>query len=477
MNKSGTLAFDIDKEGFSLEQNIEHVYIGVFFDGTNNNMLWSARKKIKDYHKKLNIKDKIDRIIKPFEDDFNIYCKKNNKKKNDIDAKIEYIRSEILSGKDKILSEEDKKDFDTKIKSITDSFNKEYNNEYNNYYIDKKKDDNDTKLEFIKSKINEIEIFHKSRTIADNVYNNHSDYNKNEKGEYTKENIDLFIKTYLTKKDKEDIIKKHQKDFDDFNFKKSCSLKDYPDCKNCKKKELCKDIAYNEFIKKLIIDGKYEDQHAIRIFQNAHTIYKPTMLGGFSNVAILYSAYNPQPKKTNCKTYKIYIEGSGARDITNNNVLESESNLNGLGFGLGNTGVVALVSKAVYYVNNYIESIKNTFSAKVEIHFNVFGFSRGSSCSRLFSYLVTRNNGKTLGIREKEFADFYAKGLYIYNNKEKIKRLHFLDNYNKTVDFLGIYDTVVSIGFLLQKDGYVNPLAIGYKNKITGLHADNYIAN
>ena len=415
-NPSNTNGADpIKIDSALLKQNIEDVYIGVFFDGTNNNMLWSARKKIKEYSKKLNVdkltKKEIDSFINSHKEDFETYCKDKKSSNEELDTKKAFIKNEITKEQEK----------------------------------------------------------------AANVYNAHSDF----KGENKGDDIDLFIKSHLTKENKDNIIKKHEKAYRDYKSKKLCD-KMPQNCVECEVNKRCEEKVRDEFIKKLIVDGKYEDEHAIRIYRNAHTDYKPTMLGGFSNIAILYSVYNPEPNdKTTSKTYKIYIEGSGATDITNNNALESEMNINGLGFGLGNTGVVALVSKAVYYVNNYIESIKSAFKdQKVKIHFNVFGFSRGATCSRLFSYLVTRGDTEDMGEREKEFADFYAKSLYKKKGNNNAK-LHFLENtaYDKTVDFLGIYDTVVSIGFLLQKDGYVNPLAIGYKNKITGIHADNYIAN
>lgn len=422
MGNNTTDSNPIKIETASLNSKVTDVYIGVFFDGTNNNMLWMARKKVKEYCKKLKVdnfeKNKINRIIKLHEDEFKKYCE------------------------------------DKSIQIETADLN--------------------IKKEFIKSIIN-INNINKLAEEAANIYNNHSEFNRNEKGEDTGKDIELFVKVHLTKEEKEEIIK-NSKDFKDYEKKRFCD-KGSCDYENCELKANCDERVRNKFIIGLIKKGDYKDKNAIRRFKNAHTDYKPTMLGGFSNIAILYSTYNPKSEESENAYYHLYIEGSGATDITNNNVLESEMNINGLGFGLGNTGVVALVSKAVYYVNNYIESIKSTFKKdnKVNIHFNVFGFSRGATCGRLFSYLVTRGKDESLNIndREKEFADFYAKGLYKDENNSK--KLHFLENeeYNKIVDFLGIYDTVVSIGFLFQKDGYVHPLSVLYKNKM----ADNYTEN
>ena len=183
---------------------------------------------------------------------------------------------------------------------------------------------------------------------------------------------------------------------------------------------------------------------------------------GYSNVAILYSLFNKKfpmsgddNKENGSYIVKsLYIEGAGATDISES----LKSNTNGLGFGLGLTGVTALVSKAVRYVTNYVNSIIKDQDTK--FHFYVFGFSRGSTCARLFSYLLTRDKNEKLNKREHEFKDF----LPTYFD-EASGRLKFLEDYREkiTVEFLGIYDTVASIGLLKQKDGWSDPLGVTYK--------------
>lgn len=371
-NPSNTIeSKEIQQENASPIQKITDVYIGVFFDGTNNNMLWSAKKKIEKYRDKLN----------------------KQKNAGEIKTKVE------------------------------DEYKK-----------------------------------------AKKIYGEHSDL-------LTDDEWEKFIKYHLSPNDKCKALNKGGY-YTCNNCK--CKVVSLNNCKESKEKKLeycqnCKCNVFNDtnninnWIKtKYNTNRNFWGKDAIRQFKNAHTEYKPTKCGGFSNIAILYSGYKPEPKKKNSKQYSIYIEGAGAVDLSHQILGKLKGNVNGLGFGLGETGVVALVSKAVYYVNNYIESIKSEFKElnegeKINIHFNVFGFSRGASCSRLFSYLVTREKGDSLGKRETEFADFYAKGLYYGDGKKE--KLHFLenDNYNKTIDFLGIYDTVVSIGLLKQKDGWVNP--------------------
>ena len=361
----------ITEEKTSPIQKITDVYIGVFFDGTNNNMLWSAKKKIKNYRDKLK-----------------------------------------------------------KLENVGD----------------------------IKTKVDE------EYTKADKIYDVHSQLTNDEWNE--------FIKYHLSPNDKCKALKKGGYDICHnckckvvslINCKESKENKlEY--CKNCQCKVFDDTNTINNWIKeKYDTNRDFWGKDAIRQFKNAHTEYKPTKCGGFSNIAILYSGYKLDPVNKNSKQYNIYIEGAGAVDLSHQISGSLLGNVNGLGFGLGEAGVVALVSKAVYYVNNYIESIKSEFKGEtINIHFNVFGFSRGASCSRLFSYLVTREKDDSLGKREKEFADFYAKGLYGVNGEKE--KLHFLENenYNKTIDFLGIYDTVVSIGLLKQKDGWVNPARQAY---------------
>lgn len=164
----------------------------------------------------------------------------------------------------------------------------------------------------------------------------------------------------------------------------------------------------------------------------------------YSNVAILHSYYlacEPDVKKVR---YKIYVEGAGKYET------DLGDNFIGSGFGLGKTGVVALVSKAVRQVMITLKGYPYPDSKNVSLHFDIFGFSRGATCARLFAYLIGRGNEKTLeSAREKEFSkysakEFYTEGRLNFINKEEWQAV--------TIDYLGIFDTVASIGFLRRKD-------------------------
>ena len=120
---------------------------------------------------------------------------------------------------------------------------------------------------------------------------------------------------------------------------------------------------------------------------------------GYSNVSILYSLLKTQTNTDKDIYYDLYVEGSGATDITES----YDSNINGLGFGLGKTGVTALVSKAIKEITVKLRNDKDKFGKDTKYHFYVFGFSRGSTCARLFAELTTRDENSRLE-REEEFA-------------------------------------------------------------------------
>lgn len=173
-----------------------------------------------------------------------------------------------------------------------------------------------------------------------------------------------------------------------------------------------------------------------------------TKKSDYSNIAILHSVYRAMDEKFyiekiethNVYRYNIYIEGPGQEEVSTHTIVQDSFNLVGSGFGRGSTGVVALVSKAVAMVRTRIDALTFNQDVQNEIHFDVFGFSRGAACARLFSYLVGRSENGTLNC-EDEFKHFQAKRYYENNS------LVFLNNIKvkKTVDFLGIYDTVPSI--------------------------------
>ena len=148
-------------------------------------------------------------------------------------------------------------------------------------------------------------------------------------------------------------------------------------------------------------------------------------------------------------SYNLYIEGSGMNwDVGSDAVA--------LGMGVKKQGVVGLVSKAVLFVQHFLDSnVDQGRKKEVKVHFAVFGFSRGSTCGRLFSFLAV-NNYATYN-NKKHIKNELSK--YLPESFIKDGNIHFLEEYNKeniSVDFLGLYDTVSSIGFLQKYDNSTN---------------------
>ncbi len=142
----------------------------------------------------------------------------------------------------------------------------------------------------------------------------------------------------------------------------------------------------------------------------------------YSNVALLYKCYNlnpnNHPKKSEYEVYifKIYVEGP--------------SGFIGGGFGRGFAGVLALLSKIAKDINMKLEGFSDIEITNAEFHFHVFGFSRGATLARMFSTMVLDDDCP------KKIISKYEKEL-----RKRIPRD------STTVDFLGVFDTVSSIGF------------------------------
>ena len=189
-----------------------------------------------------------------------------------------------------------------------------------------------------------------------------------------------------------------------------------------------------------------------------------------TNVAALSTLVENQLVNANGKKkyyYHTYIEGPGTTydggkkdkgwyEELKAMPAEKASSIIGMAVGAWSQGVIAKVARGVSDVHRFL----NNHTSKNErittkVHFCVFGFSRGAACARLFAYLVARaadnNNTITFESDFKDYLDGPARQLYT-------DRLHFLDEYqkqNRLVEYLGIYDTVSSIG-LIDEDGSSN---------------------
>ncbi len=172
----------------------------------------------------------------------------------------------------------------------------------------------------------------------------------------------------------------------------------------------------------------------------------------FSNVAILHSSYFAMSDKERVEMsndsdvycYNIYVEGAGTSEVHTDSVLENTGNVVGSAAGLGNTGVPSLVEKAMILVQTRVSGFNITNND--EIHFDVFGFSRGATCARMFSHMV---GAKHIILKcEKNFSSL----VYKRNDMQNIVFLKQFTDANHNVDFLGIFDTVSSIGLSNNSD-------------------------
>ena len=153
--------------------------------------------------------------------------------------------------------------------------------------------------------------------------------------------------------------------------------------------------------------------------------------------------------------YNIYIEGPGTYynegqawyEKIINYPADKISSLVGSALGRWNQGVIAKVSKSVSMIHTFLNGHTQKDERKTtKLHFNVFGFSRGAACARLFAYLVARAKDGYSSIKYESYFNDYLEGAAksLYKGK-----LCFLDDFtpvNRIVEFLGIYDTVSSIG-------------------------------
>ena len=188
----------------------------------------------------------------------------------------------------------------------------------------------------------------------------------------------------------------------------------------------------------------------------------------YSNIAFLTSLYNGKSGSGHFKVLNVYMEGAGATAFTDN----GDKNNTGLALGIGITGVVAIVSRAMIFITNYLDSLSFSKEEKdrLKLHFDVFGFSRGATCARVFSYMVCKRVSDMT--RGQEFS-LYLNSTKLYQKGQ----CEFLKDYNKenvTVDFLGIYDTVASIGMLeIEKtDNIWHPNFVEKSDT-----KDNYVVN
>ena len=145
----------------------------------------------------------------------------------------------------------------------------------------------------------------------------------------------------------------------------------------------------------------------------------------YTNVAILEALY----KSDDNEYYPIYVEGAGTNmDL---GILGGQLDLLSGGTGIGFTGVSDKVKRAVNAVTRICEkyyALKNAPNAqkvtKLTVMMSTYGFSRGATEARMFSY------------------EFDPDNTYMGEKKRLLSDSSWL---KKTLEYVGIFDTVSSV--------------------------------
>lgn len=197
---------------------------------------------------------------------------------------------------------------------------------------------------------------------------------------------------------------------------------------------------------------------------NTHLADNKSYSNEFTNVALLEMSSVVDKEIT----YNVYIEGAGTKQLEHDKT-------EGLGFAMGDTGVILRVGEAFEKIQDIIDEAKKANKEPNEITLNVFGFSRGSFYARHFCV-----QAKTMPLSQEEqdvMEKVYQQSVsehpdYKFKQAEALgevlargKLLLTPDKIN--IRFVGIYDTVSSYGVL---DHYDDPseieMSIGKKEDI-----------
>lgn len=164
----------------------------------------------------------------------------------------------------------------------------------------------------------------------------------------------------------------------------------------------------------------------------------------YTNIARLEPLYNYSPTETATGpvySYRIYVTGSGTfADI------DKGSDVTGLSTGQNTAGVVQKVKDALDVIFQKTKIIEtNDAIQEVDYKFNVFGFSRGSTEARLFVDFCSAIRGVN---RPKVIEDVIQKYMRNTSKDAKWKRIIFPKQKSIEFPFVGIYDTVSSVGVI-----------------------------
>lgn len=177
----------------------------------------------------------------------------------------------------------------------------------------------------------------------------------------------------------------------------------------------------------------------------------------YTNVAILESLYKCGDKTCNEEITErhvsMYIEGSGSDmqlEASTKIKHKASMELAGLGLGTGPSGVAAKVRKASIMVQRLLDQYIVDEVKEINFYFDLFGFSRGSTCARVMAYVINPENSEASSITNKkdkgsEYKFFTSKA------SEFLPSNYIGKTLKKEIRFMGLFDTVSSIGVKDEK--------------------------
>ena len=186
------------------------------------------------------------------------------------------------------------------------------------------------------------------------------------------------------------------------------------------------------------VDGKAFDKEKADAYKKWYTFKKSGSYdNSYSNIARMEKPY----KKINSEKefqLAIYMEGIGTEDYEDDQAI-------GKGLGRGSTGVIQKVKKGCKKIVDEGIAPLNLTKKINKLQIDAFGFSRGAAAARNFVYEVSKRKGQfkkkvARGRRQTNYSvDHGALGEALASKGIEVKIV--------VIRFIGLYDTVASVGF------------------------------
>lgn len=163
----------------------------------------------------------------------------------------------------------------------------------------------------------------------------------------------------------------------------------------------------------------------------------------FTNVFHLWDMFNESDN-----VMKIYVEGPGSAEPATDSkgrrvsIGDEDASIKGAGMGTGKQGVNGKVKEACKLISSRLYKYQGTTKTKINLTIRAFGFSRGATAARRFVSIIN-----DLSEKEESLSYILQRDL----SKLIINKIK--------VDFMGLFDTVSSYGFLYNLNSdFVNSI-------------------